>query len=307
MITRALAADTDWRDALRVAPSGAERGRALEVASSFDRALNLRRPAGGLLTVLTRAGRPAPGALITELDALPRIPAGTPVTLDSSPAGPTLTVRRLRITLAGHTEFDCGTVPLDAVSASLADSATAFRAALDAVAAPGSFVATTAATPYEAALQRRLLTAATNWQAAIRGEGALADAAASLIGLGAGLTPSGDDYLAGALAVLHLHPITGANGGSALEASAAVRAATSAADATTEVGRHFLLAACEGRFHHDVAAAATAALTGTTNLPQLVAQVAEIGSTSGTDTLTGIADTLAALAATTARIPAGRR
>lgn len=98
------------------------------------------------------------------------------------------------------------------------------------------------------------------------------------------MTPTGDDYLVGALAVLSLS-------GSPLlpTLAAAVRAH---AAATTTVGRHFLLAAADGRFHHDVTLAATAALTGSATAERDYARLAELGSTSGTDTLTGIHDTL---------------
>lgn len=120
----------------------------------------------------------------------------------------------------------------------------------------------------------------------------LTPAAAALIGLGTGLTPSGDDYLVGALAVLTLHPAT-----STLRRLLA-HAVTVKADTTTPVGGHYLRAAADRCFHHDITRAARCAVTGSDDLEAAFEAVAAIGSTSGTDTLTGIVDTLDALTPT---------
>ena len=61
---------------------------------------------------------------------------------------------------------------------------------------------------------------------------------------------------------------------------------------TTSVSGHFLRAALEGRFHTDIADAAIASLTAPTRISAAVQRVSLIGSTSGTDALYGLSETL---------------
>lgn len=188
-------------------------------------------------------------------------------------------------------------------------------------ATPGSFVLREAPSPAERVVHRRLHAGADALRRALTrclaggddAGGAHAGGAASqprsdahapapraaeltpavhgLLGLGAGLTPSGDDYLVGALAVLHQTP-----GAPARAAAAGVAAGLDhLADATTAVGAQYLRAAAGSRFHRDIAAAARAALTRPADVPDAFAAVRRIGSTSGTDTLLGIAHTAAAV------------
>jgi hypothetical protein len=122
-----------------------------------------------------------------------------------------------------------------------------------------------------------------------REAGALLDAARALIGLGEGLTPAGDDYLVGSLAVLHRlaagWPVVGAPAGEVLIAHAC--------RSTPSVSAAFLCHAVAGRFSQplrDLLMADTAAAAR----PPAVA-LASMGATSGADTLTGMRETLAAL------------
>ena len=278
-LLRGRAADRTWQ----LLPGAAA---AAAVESSFEHALNLRVPAG-LLTLLTRHGRPAPGALITDATALPRLAAGTPV----SPRSGGIRVGALDVDLLDCAFYSCRVDPLTGSAPRPADAAARARRALDAVGTAGSFRSGADASPFELALGRRLTEAGCRFREALRAalqgeQDRLETATAGLIGLGCGLTPSGDDYLVGALAVLTLHPAT-----------AAVRdlladAVTVNAGATTTVGGHYLRAAADRCFHHDVTRAAGAAITGSGDLVAAFAAVAAIGSTSGTDTLTGVVDTL---------------
>jgi Protein of unknown function (DUF2877) len=124
-----------------------------------------------------------------------------------------------------------------------------------------------------------------------RDAGALIGAARGLIGLGAGLTPAGDDVLVGAFAALHRfaarwlaeHPGIGA------ELAAAARAGT------TPIARDFLEHALAGAFSElilDVVAAPSPA-------PARVAakRLLGFGATSGAETLGGLRLALRALAA----------
>ena len=114
------------------------------------------------------------------------------------------------------------------------------------------------------------------------------EAARALIGLGEGLTPAGDDYLVGTLAVLHRlaggWPATGVTG-------RALRACT--ADATTTVGAAFLRQAIAGRFSEPLRdLAMTESPVGAR---AAAAALARMGATSGADTLAGMHAALQAL------------
>jgi len=105
-----------------------------------------------------------------------------------------------------------------------------------------------------------------------------------LIGLGVGLTPSGDDYLVGLLAGLEAtrHPLRGALGaaiGSAATAGTTAQAATAL--------RH----AAAGRYSEhlqDVLCAIGSAGRGQPSLDTAIDRALAFGATSGGDTLTGV-------------------
>ena len=105
--------------------------------------------------------------------------------------------------------------------------------------------------------------------------------ARSLLGLGEGLTPAGDDCLVGALAVLH-----------AVDASVLTEpgvAAAIAADAgarTTTIAREFVLHALAGRFSEPVLAVLRA--RSRDEADRAAARLATSGATSGADTLHGM-------------------
>lgn len=146
--------------------------------------------------------------------------------------------------------------------------------------------------------------------AAQRGDaGAAATAAASLVGVGAGLTPAGDDVVAGALvtwaALASCAPAPGgppraAPGRAAPAAGPRWRArvaavATAVADAatrdararTTRVSAALLTHAAQGEASQPVAAVLRA-LAGTGDLTRAAAALAGVGATSGRDLLAGV-------------------
>ena len=115
-----------------------------------------------------------------------------------------------------------------------------------------------------------------------RDAGTCADAGWRLIGLGEGLTPSGDDCVVGALAVLHrLAPEW-----LAVNEALRDRLAEAAMTRTTDVARNFLLEALEGRFAERVRdlviASSDEVATGAAR------ELLAMGATSGADTLCGI-------------------
>jgi hypothetical protein len=109
-----------------------------------------------------------------------------------------------------------------------------------------------------------------------------AQAAVDLIGLGTGLTPSGDDYLVGLLAGLE------ASGDPALDTLAATIAAN-AEDRTTTIGASMLGHAAVGAYSerlHDVLVAIAAGRVEQLATP--IERAMAFGATSGADTLVGL-------------------
>ncbi len=109
---------------------------------------------------------------------------------------------------------------------------------------------------------------------------------AQLVGLGIGLTPSGDDFIIGALAI-----------GRALALPEAVDGLTSAMDGlaqkTTLVSRHYLMSAVRGRFSKNVLDVVKFLFDDedSSSVRKLTAACESLlnhGSTSGTDTLAGM-------------------
>jgi hypothetical protein len=117
---------------------------------------------------------------------------------------------------------------------------------------------------------------------------AVARGVAALLGRGPGLTPSGDDALAGALLVSH-----------ALAAAAPLAGAVRARlGATTAVSAALLDAAADGFAARDVVTLVDAALAGDdVGVEAALPAVLALGHTSGRDVVTGIAAALTALAA----------
>jgi hypothetical protein len=118
----------------------------------------------------------------------------------------------------------------------------------------------------------------------IRGGNAAAflGGARTLIGLGEGLTPAGDDCLVGALAMLHRFSQPWLEGQP--EITAAIAAAVE--EGTTMVGREFILHALDGSFSEAILRLVGAA--SAQEARRATAQVLATGGTSGADTLRGM-------------------
>ena len=111
-------------------------------------------------------------------------------------------------------------------------------------------------------------------------------AVARLVGRGAGLTPSGDDALAGALLVAHAL-------GTGTALAEAVRARVGA---TTAVSAALLAAAADGYAARPVVTLVDAAVAGDqAAVARALPAVLAIGHTSGADTVVGIHGALAAV------------
>jgi hypothetical protein len=110
-----------------------------------------------------------------------------------------------------------------------------------------------------------------------------------LLGLGPGLTPSGDDAIGGALIALHLLGQDGPRDAIWAKLSPHVAAATG------DISRAHLEAAAEGFGHEAMHRAAASILTGdVTHLGEAIDVVDAIGHTSGWDALVGMTVALSA-------------
>jgi hypothetical protein len=146
---------------------------------------------------------------------------------------------------------------------------------------PPSSSSATADDPVNAALSTELrgqcLLDAPLSRGTTRGE-MLAQAVRNLIGLGYGLTPSGDDFLIGALAMLDALQQTNIH-------AALGRAVVAAADRTSPLSASFLRAAAAGHVGENLHRMIAAIMTGEADAA--VAAATHIGHTSGWDTLAG--------------------
>lgn len=128
-----------------------------------------------------------------------------------------------------------------------------------------------------------------------------------LVGVGRGLTPSGDDALCGVLLAL-----AAVDAPAARRARAAVRGAVRSVLAwTTSLSSALLDAAADGYAVPDVARlvtlAAGAGSTGRSETPKLVERVLAIGHTSGRDLLAGVSGALRAVHAHASTTQEGAR
>jgi hypothetical protein len=115
------------------------------------------------------------------------------------------------------------------------------------------------------------------------------DAVVALLGLGPGLTPSGDDFLAGMLIAMNVLPA------SALRRQIVDQIGNCAADRTNAISVAHLRAACAGEGNAALHHIFNSILTGNTRaLPTNLAAIDRIGHSSGWDALAGLCVTLRA-------------
>ncbi len=111
---------------------------------------------------------------------------------------------------------------------------------------------------------------------------ALHDDAQGLIGLGPGLTPSGDDYLGGLLIALHAL-------GRRPQANALWRWLEPRLKRTSAISGAHLAAAAAGEGHEALHASLEALASRNADWPRTLDQIARVGHVSGWDALAGIA------------------
>jgi hypothetical protein len=275
-LLHALSADAEL---LRRVHRGELRG---EVHTVFDRVVNIATRDGELFTLACRAVDDAPNTARVDLAAWrgTAVHVGDPV---HAAAGRLWIAEDLSIACEATTAWDCALPPWPAhlddarenlarVRQALAQHTESLREAM------GAFDQ----------LALRTVDARTQRLAAALRAGNQRDAvvhALALLGLGPGLTPSGDDVLLGLFAVLHL---PGSPREGWLAGGAAVLAA--AADATNAISLAGLRQAARGRVRASIATLLHELLYGGgPALDAALVRVLAIGASSGADIAAGLA------------------
>ncbi|HVP40141.1 MAG TPA: DUF2877 domain-containing protein [Candidatus Saccharimonadales bacterium] len=256
-----------------IPPAPALRGR---VASVHRRAANLLLETGALVTLLPEGVPIHPWAVSMPFDPA-ALREGEAVWIE----GPVLCAGAVRVSLEAA---EVAGLRLSARPAALAPGTAAWlqrRAEGAGAGAPPG--------PFDAALSAAL--------ARFRAGGPAAELA-TLVGLGEGLTPSGDDALVGVLAGLDLAR-EAAPAARALRAELA-EALAAAAPRTARLSAQMLAAAVDGLYAEPVLgllAALADAGPAAGSVEEAAAALAGMGHRSGTDTLWGIAAALTRAAA----------
>ncbi len=152
----------------------------------------------------------------------------------------------------------------------------------------GSFYIDSLASPYNLALQQTLIERTRAFCEAVKNQNdkAALDAGTLLLGLGAGLTPSGDDYLVGFFAVLFFCSYR-----SKAIQQLAHDLAQNARESTNIISATYIKSASEKRFKKEISNLVQSVYQTDENLiAQSLSQLLEVGSTSGTDITQGILD-----------------
>ncbi len=273
---------------LRGLRTAAGQGR---VHSVFTRVVNVLTPQDTLISLAAQDASPAPRTLTVQVaDWTGRgLEAGQCVTFEPDVLTLHVPRRPLRLTVEGALEWDPETPALSHVPAPELASAAARLEALNQRYGPrgGMLGAAPDAGPMDSAVAKALADGRTRLMAAGRTgtPDALRAAILSLLGLGPGLTPAGDDFLTG-------YALVAALPGSALSGFAPVLKAVLAEhpDRTTDLALATLREAADGRAHAELldVLRLLAERADVRHLDAPVRKVLAIGHTSGSDTLSGL-------------------
>jgi hypothetical protein len=268
---------------LRILRRGRFRAR---VHSVFERVVNIEHDSGELFSLACRGVDNAPSTAILDLQGFGE--AG--IAVGDVVAGDAQGMQigdRLSIALAAVSPWDCTLPPWPADVANLRANLRSLPTRLECLGAAGGMLAPHApASAFEAAANALLERHAAGVANALsRADFASACRhAKGMFGLGPGLTPSGDDFLVGLFAVLNIpgSPCLGWLGGGAEVLAGEGRS-------TNAISLAALSQAARGRVRESIAALIEHLLHGPPERLVIPLQrVLSIGSTSGTDIVTGI-------------------
>ena len=278
---RALSGDKGLLQALRRGEHG---GR---VHGAFARAINVEARGGALWTLACRALGDGPGALVVDAAEFRAfgVVRGDGVRVHGSAL---MVGERLSIVLDGVRPWECALPRWPDDDSRVACNLARAKREIEARIAATASAQTTLAAHASARLADRVDALAD----ALREHDvdSLAERAVATIGLGPGLTPSGDDVLVGLLAALHVP-------GAPCEAMRGIgpRIAERAAGGTNAVSAAALREAAQGRVREPVVVLLRALLHGGPDeVSRALAAVLAIGATSGADIAVGVACALEA-------------
>jgi hypothetical protein len=281
--TRMLGARSADARLLRRLEAGRLHGR---VHSLFDRVANIEDSAGDLFTLAGRGLDNAPATIVVDLESFEAV--GLAVDDRVIASGRTLKLgRAIEIRLAACAAWDARLPAYPRNCAQLPARLCEARTVLECHGRGGGMVARREvqgefARAIETALAQR---SSRLLEALARADFASACAhAASMIGLGPGLTPSGDDFLLGLFAVLNIpdSPCNGWLGGGA-------EVVARAGQATNAISLAALTHAARGHVRESVLDLIECLLLGPTDdVAASMRRVLAIGSTSGADIACGL-------------------
>jgi hypothetical protein len=281
--TRALSVDVEL---IRLLAEGAVEG---SVHSVFRRVVNVMTPGGQLISMCGRGLDDAPWSLRADVDdwTACNIEPGGVVSAD----GDAVTVHGggPRVDLALAQTWTAAAVPITADPPQLTDRAHRLADVIRIAGVPGGAVAGLAPDRFAALVVERIARGLADIVTAeLAGNAAdLEAAASSLLGLGPGLTPAGDDALTG-LALVVAQP-----GSLATTVLPALRRVLQRqTEGTTELSRATLWAALDGRGRQRLLDLVDTLVSHQDPAPPLlrehVGRVIGIGHTSGTDIACGV-------------------
>ncbi len=202
---RAVSGDAAF---IRLLERGAFRGN---IHTVFRNVLNIENETGELFTLATAALGNAPNTLLVATDdfRIIRADVGTPVTVVDK----ALTIGDRMISLDGTAQWQCRIGGMPLTPDKLRVNAAAVRQCLKAQGIAGGFLSSADGTPFQKATAQALTEAGERLVDAFgrRNYPEASAAAARLIGLGPGLTPSGDDFLVGLMIVLRTLKVGGSS------------------------------------------------------------------------------------------------
>jgi hypothetical protein len=266
----------------------------------FERACNIETPAGELVTLLAQALGNVPHGIRLAGPVAPFeawLAAGQYAILDSAAlclpdAGITVDLSCAAVWRGAVAAVSTDHCSMDADGAAIAVSlrelrATLFERALEQGFAPLLAAAAGARCPVERALATRLSRALPLLARATerRDIPAVAAATARLVGLGPGLTPSGDDFIAGYLAALWSR--AGFDGGLDAILPSLADALAPLFLRTNAISRQMLSDAAQGHFAERLIDV-TVAIAGGGDVVDATVHALASGHSSGADTLCGL-------------------
>jgi hypothetical protein len=254
------------------------------VHSVFERTVNLESADGAMMTLAARECDNAPDSVVVSAARFDA--SGIAVGELARAARFSIDIgRSFHLALDGAVPWQEDLPRLPANLDRLGTNLRRMRTRLDAVAGAGGMPAAAAPGSWDAAISAALRDGGARLRASLlRGDlDAFRADALSLVGLGPGLTPSGDDFLVGLFAVLNLDP-----GLSATLAPACADIVAAAAQRTNAISLAALRHAATGRVREAIAALLRQLVLGSA-IDAALARVLAIGSTSGADIAAGIA------------------